>query len=160
MAVVTFADEFTSSISAPRLFNALFLQADALLPKLMPQVIKSIETIGCDGGAGSIRQINFAEGYQLKTLKQRIDAMDKEKMIYNYTLIEGDSLMDKIESISNETKFKTSADGGTICKNVSKYYPKAGIEIKEEEIKAGKERAMGMFKAVEAYLLANPDAYA
>ncbi|KAK9265429.1 hypothetical protein L1049_003554 [Liquidambar formosana] len=123
MAVVTFADEFTSSISAPRLFNALFLRADTLLPELMPHVIKSIETIGSDGGAGSIGQINFAEGYQLKTLKQRIDAVDKEKMIYNYTLIEG-------------------------------------VEIREEEIKAGKERAMGMFKAVEAYLLANPDAYA
>ncbi|OMO77767.1 hypothetical protein COLO4_25008 [Corchorus olitorius] len=30
-------------------------------------------------------------------------------------------------------------------------------QIKEEEIKAGKEKALGLYKAVEAYLLANPD---
>ncbi|KAK9286796.1 hypothetical protein L1049_015201 [Liquidambar formosana] len=108
----------------------------------------------------SAYNISCTKGSPLKTLKHRIDALDKENMIYNYTMIEGDTLLDKIESISYETKFEATADGRTICKSVSKYYPKAGVEIKEEEIKAGKEKATGMFMAVEAYLSANPDAYA
>ena len=97
-------------------------------------------------------------GSQIKFVKHRIDALDKEKMTYAYTLIEGDTLMDKIESISYEMSVEPSPDGGSIGKNVSKYKAKPGIEIKEEDVKAGKEKASGVFKAVEAYLLANPDA--
>ena len=52
-----------------------------------------------------------------------------------------------------------SPDGGSICKSTSKYHTKGDFEITEDQIKAGKEKAMGMFKAVEAYLLAHPDAY-
>ncbi|OMP14014.1 hypothetical protein COLO4_00427 [Corchorus olitorius] len=54
-------------------------------------------------------------------------------------------------------KFVASPDGGSICKSTSKYFTIGDIEIKEEEIKAGKEKALGLYKAVEAYLLANPD---
>lgn len=92
-------------------------------------------------------------------MKHRIDALDKENLTYAYTLIEGDGLMDKIESISYEIKLEASPEGGCKGKNTSKYYPKEGVEIKEEEIKAGKEKAAGVFKAVEGYLLANPEAY-
>jgi hypothetical protein len=31
--------------------------------------------------------------------------------------------------------------------------------LTEEEVKEGKEKALGMYKAVEAYLLQNPEAY-
>lgn len=93
-------------------------------------------------------------------MKHRIDELDKEKMIYKYTLIEGDALMDKIEYISYEISFEASPDGGCKSKNVSEYHTKPGVEIKEEEIKDGKEKAAAVFKAVEAYLLANPDAWA
>lgn len=33
------------------------------------------------------------------------------------------------------------------------------LEIKEDHVKAGKERASGLFKIIENHLLANPDAY-
>lgn len=92
-------------------------------------------------------------------MKHRVDVLDKEKMTYVYTLIDGGELMDKIESITYEMKLETSTDGGSKGTNISKYQPKPGVEIKEEQIKAGKEKASGVFKAVEAYLLANPDAY-
>lgn len=81
-------------------------------------------------------------------------------MTYSYTMIEGSELMDKLESISYEIKFESSPEGGCKGTNTSKYYPKPGVMIKEEEIKAGKEKAMAVFKAVEAYLSANPEAYA
>lgn len=65
MAAVTFAEEFSSSIPAPRMFKALILDGDNLIPKLMPQAIKNIELVQGDGGPGSIRQMNFAEGQSL-----------------------------------------------------------------------------------------------
>ncbi|CAK9187505.1 unnamed protein product [Ilex paraguariensis] len=69
---------------------------------------------------------------QLKSVKHRVAGIDKENLTYSYSIIEGDALMG-LESVS--------------------------YMIEEREIKDGKEKAMGMFKAVEAYLLANPDAY-
>lgn len=99
-------------------------------------------------------------GNEIKYLKHRTDALDKEKMIYSYTLIEGDELVDRIEAINYEIKFQETPDGGCIGTKVTKYYVKAGTKIVEEDTKPGKEKAMAVFKAVEAYLLANPTAYA
>ena len=90
-------------------------------------------------------------------MKHRIDSLDKENFAFGYSVIEGDALMSTLEKIANEIKFESSPDGGCICKSTSKYYTIGEIEIKEEQIKAGKEKGMGMFKAVESYLLANPD---
>lgn len=102
----------------------------------------------------------FYAGTHINHLKHRIDAVDEEKLTYSYTVIEGDDLLGKIESISYEIKFEASPDGGSKCTNSIKYHPKAGAQINEEEIKAGKEKAMAVYRAVEAYLLANPNAYA
>ncbi|OMO98558.1 hypothetical protein COLO4_13810 [Corchorus olitorius] len=94
MGISTFTEEFVSPVPAQKLFKALALDNDKLLPQLIPQAIKSIETIQGDGGSGP----------QLKHLKQRIDGIDKEKMTFSYTFIEGDALIDKVESISHEIK--------------------------------------------------------
>ncbi|KAK9933892.1 hypothetical protein M0R45_021064 [Rubus argutus] len=50
----------------------------------------------------------------------------------------------------------------TLVKGVNtaiNYHCKGEVEIKEEHVKAGKERAAGLFKIIESHLLANPDAY-
>ena len=99
-------------------------------------------------------------GSTIKYLKHRIDALDKEKLTYSYTLIEGEDLGDKVESISYEIKFEVTAEGGTKFKNVSNYHLKAGVEIKEEDISVAREKGLAVFKLVEAYLVANPEAYA
>ncbi|GKV31406.1 hypothetical protein SLEP1_g40097 [Rubroshorea leprosula] len=96
---------------------------------------------------------------QFKYVQHKIEAIDKESFRYNYNVIEGDALMNTLEKISYETKFVAGSDGGSICKSSSKYHAIGDIEIKEEDIKVGKEKALGLFKAVEGYLLANPDAY-
>ncbi|KAL6186468.1 hypothetical protein ACLB2K_042588 [Fragaria x ananassa] len=77
----------------------------------------------------------------------------------NYSLVEGDALSDKIEKISYETKLVSSSDGGSIIKSTSNYHTKGDVEIKEEHVKAGKEKASHLFKLVEGYLLANPNEY-
>lgn len=48
----------------------------------------------------------FFAGGEVKYLTHRIDALDKEKMMYSYTIIEGDA-MDKIESISYEISMRS-----------------------------------------------------
>lgn len=91
-------------------------------------------------------------------MKERIDVIDKENCIYEYTMIEGDVLGSEFEKVSNVVKFEASPDGGSICKGSSKYYTIGDVKVNEEEIDGFKEKQMGLFKAIEAYLLANPDA--
>ncbi|PIN08414.1 hypothetical protein CDL12_19015 [Handroanthus impetiginosus] len=160
MGVTTITQEFTSPIAAGRLFKALILESNNLIPKLIPQSIKSVEILQGDGGAGSIEQVNFTESSHFKYVKHRIDELDKENFVCKYTMIEGDALGGKLESIGYEIKFEPSNGGGCICKMTSKYHALGEHEIKEEEIKAGKESAMGIYKVVEAYLLENPHVYA
>ncbi|MFS7989954.1 putative START-like domain superfamily protein [Helianthus anomalus] len=109
----------TLHLSPPaRIFKASILDSHTLMPKLLPDAIKSIEFIKGDGGARSIKQINFSGG-----------------------------------------KFEGSPDGGSISKMTTTIYPHGEFEIKEEELKVGKEKVLGLYKVVEAYLLKNPNAY-
>ncbi|XP_074369354.1 major strawberry allergen Fra a 1.07-like [Apium graveolens] len=155
LGIFTFTDELTSPVAPARIFKASTVDSNNLIPKLLPHAVKSIELLKGDGGAGSIKQINFAEG----KLKHQIDDLNQENYVYNYTLIEGEGMMDKIDKISYEVKFEASCAGGTICKMSTKVYAKSNFELKENEINAGKKKVMGMYKIVEAYLLQNPDAY-
>ncbi|XP_062108690.1 major allergen Pru av 1-like [Humulus lupulus] len=159
MGVFTYETETISSIPPARLFKAFFLDADNLIPKVVPQAIKSTEILEGNGGPGTIKKISFGEGSQYKYVKHQVDAVDADNFRYNYTVIEGDALGDVVEKINYETNLVASADGGSIVKSISKYHTKGGHEIKEDHIKEGKEKASHLFKAIEAYLVANPDAY-
>ena len=62
MGFASYTDEYTSPIAASRIFKASILDSHNLIPKLLPQGIQSIKLIQGDGGAGSIKQINFIDG--------------------------------------------------------------------------------------------------
>ncbi|XP_075640822.1 major strawberry allergen Fra a 1.04-like [Castanea sativa] len=158
MGVTTYNQEFTTAVAPARMFKAFILDSHNLMPKLMPQSIKSVEFIEGDGGVGSIKKTTFHEGSHFKYLKHKIDALDAENCSCKYSLIEGDVLGDKLESISYEVKF-VSTDGGSVCKMISHYHTKGDFELKEEDIKEGKDKAMGMYNIVEEYLSANPNVY-
>ena len=158
MGAITYDIEIPSSISAAKIFKAVVLDVDTLVPKIMPQAIKNVEILEGDGGAGTIKLIHFGEGSQYKSVKHRVDAIDKENLTHSYSIIEGDVLGGVIESVTYHVKIVPTEDGGSICKNRSIYNTKGDAEISEEKIKEGKGKAMAMFKAIEAYLLANPDA--
>ncbi|KAL2530271.1 MLP-like protein [Forsythia ovata] len=159
MGAVTYDMEINSSIPADKLYKAFVLDSDNLIPKILPQAIKSVEILEGDGGAGTIKLIHFGEGSQFKSVKHLVDNVDRENLTYSYSIIEGDALSDVLESINYHIKIVAAADGGSVCKNRSIYNVKGDVEITEEKIKEGKEKAVVMFKAVEAYLQANPDAY-
>lgn len=62
MGAFTYEHEVTSSIPPARLFKAFILDGDNLVPKCLPQAVKSVETIQGDGGPGSIKLTTFGEG--------------------------------------------------------------------------------------------------
>ncbi|MBA0797744.1 hypothetical protein Gohar_008410, partial [Gossypium harknessii] len=104
-----------------------------LISKIVPQAFKSVEYIEGNGEPGSIKKVTFEEESQFNYMKQKVEALDKENC--------------------------DSPDGGSICKTTCKYYTVGDFEHKEEGIKAGKEKALRIFKAIEFHLLANSDAY-
>ncbi|GMP76444.1 hypothetical protein CsSME_00033115 [Camellia sinensis var. sinensis] len=160
MGVTCFSQEFTCPVAPARMFKALILESNNLIPKLLPQFIESVEVIEGDGGPGSIEQVNFTQDSNFNYVKHRIDELDKEKFVCKYTMIEGDRLGDKLESIDYVVRFEAANNGGCICKMITKYHTVGELENKEEEIKSGKDSAMGVYKVVEAYLLDNPHVYA
>ncbi|KAK4857082.1 hypothetical protein QYF36_024319 [Acer negundo] len=150
------SQSFVTQVTPARMFKALILDSHNICAKLMFSSIKSIELIEGDGGVGTIKDINFFEGSSVKYMKQRIDMIDKEKFICKYSFIEGDVVMDKLELITYEVKFEGYGNGGCVCKISSEFKPKEGTEITEVDIELGKDRAIGMYEVVEAYLLAHP----
>ncbi|XP_016505159.1 pathogenesis-related protein STH-2 [Nicotiana tabacum] len=159
MGVTTYTHEVTTSVAPTRLFKAIVLDSENLVPKLMPKVVKNIEIIEGDGGAGSIKKMNFVEGSPNKYLKHKIHVIDDKNLVTKYSLIEGDVLGDKLEFVTYEIKFEASGNGGCICKTSTEYHTKGDYVFKEEEHNEGKNQAMELFKTVEDYLLANPSVY-
>ncbi|KAF9606311.1 hypothetical protein IFM89_024979 [Coptis chinensis] len=160
MALSGFTVEFTSPVSATKLFNAGIIDGHNLGPKLMPQVIESIAILEGDGGVGTIKQANFTDVVPFKYTKERVDILDKENLEYKSTLIEGGQLGKKVEWASNHITVESASDGGCVYKVSSEYKTLPGVEFTDEEIQFAKNGIAGMFKAVESYVLANPDAYA
>ena len=56
--------------------------------------------------------------------KQKTEAIDKDKMVYKYSLIEGEDLSDELEKITYEITYVAGPDGGTVIKSVEQYYTK------------------------------------
>ncbi|KAL2463206.1 Pathogenesis-related protein Bet v I domain-containing protein [Forsythia ovata] len=142
MGVFKFFHELKTNASPKRMFKALITDNHDVLPKVTPS-IKSIETIQGDGA-------------HFKYLKNRVDFLDPENYVSKFTLVEGDALGDQIESIVYEVKFEDSKDGGCVVKIASEYHTKGDVVLKEEDINAGKDQAMGIYKACADYLIANP----
>ncbi|OIW18385.1 hypothetical protein TanjilG_31525 [Lupinus angustifolius] len=160
MGASTFTHEFSSLVAPSRMFKALIIDSRTLLPKLLPQFVKEIILIQGDGEAGSIEQVNFNEASPFKYLKQKIEVLDKDNFVCKYTLIEGDPLGDKLESIAYDVKFEAASNGGCLCKMISNYNTIGDFDVKEEEVKEGKETTIGIYRVVESYLLENPQVYA
>ncbi|KAF7848947.1 hypothetical protein BT93_L1405 [Corymbia citriodora subsp. variegata] len=156
MGVITYSMEITSAVAPSRMFKALVLESHNILPKIVPEGIKSVEFIEGDGGVGSIKKTNFAESSHIKYTKHKVEALDAGSFYCKYTMIESDIKFDKIDFVTEEVKFVT-AGNGCVCKMTSEYHVKEGCELKEEDIKKGKDKAMGLYKVVEEYLVANPD---
>ncbi|CAN4120637.1 unnamed protein product [Withania somnifera] len=103
--------------------------------------------------------MNFVEGSPIKYLTHKIHVIDDKNLVSKYSLVDGDVLGDKLKSINYDIKFEASENGGCVCKTTTEYHTKGDHVFTEEEHNVGKEKAIDLFKAVEAYLLANPSVY-
>lgn len=90
-------------------------------------------------------------------MKQKVDVVDEDNYVYHYTIVEGNLLTEPLEKVSNEYKLVANPDGGCIVKTTRKYYTKGDAELTEEFLKSTKEMSAVFAKAVDDYLLANPD---
>ncbi|PHT26140.1 Pathogenesis-related protein STH-21 [Capsicum baccatum] len=159
MGVYTFTDESTASVVPSRLFKALVIDFNNIVSKLIPDV-ESIENVEGDGGPGTIKKITFVEGGPMKYLKHKIHVIDDRNLVTKYSLIESDVLADKAESVDYDAKLEGSANGGCVATTVTVYHTKGDYVVTEEEHNVHIGRANDIVKAIEAYLLANPSAYA
>ncbi|KAM0954467.1 putative Bet v I/Major latex protein [Dioscorea sansibarensis] len=180
--------EVESPVAASRLFKAL-LQWHNLAPKVTPETISSAQiiTLNETEGVGSVRQFNFTSGLLSKSnviffsidrhfrihdelillnivmpfeyIKERLDFVDLEKFESKHSLVEGGELGKKLEAATTEYKFTPSSTGGCAVKMVMTYKLLPGVEVTDEEEKA-KGAVTAIVKAAEAYLIANPNAYA
>ena len=61
MGVIRFEKEAPAAVAPSRMFKA-FVDSHNLLPKIAPQAFKSIDILQGDGGVGTIKLWNFADG--------------------------------------------------------------------------------------------------
>ncbi|XP_054804946.1 major strawberry allergen Fra a 1-2-like [Prosopis cineraria] len=76
--------------------------------------------------------------------------------VYNYSIVEGNILLEPVEKISFETQVVEGAAGGSVIKVVIKYHTKGDASPPEEMLKNGKEKGGHLFESLEGYIAAQP----
>ncbi|XP_062213463.1 pathogenesis-related protein 1-like [Phragmites australis] len=150
--------EVTSPVAAPRLFRAAVIDWHTLAPKLASRIVASANPVEGEGGVGSVRLFNFTSAMPFSFMKERLEFLDADKCECKSTLIEGGGIGVAIETATSHIKVEQAANGGSVVKVDSTYKLLPGVEVNDEITKA-KESVTAIFKAAEAYLVANPDAY-
>ncbi|KAJ8627932.1 hypothetical protein MRB53_021239 [Persea americana] len=160
MVVSIVSNEILSPVAPSRIWKAIAKDSHNLMPKLMPDIISSIVLLEGNGGVGTIRQSNFTSAIKdFSYWKDRVEAIDDEKRVFKYSVIEGGLIGKKVKSTSFELRFEDGADGGSVCKFKGEYEAIEDSLPTEDETKEMIGSMVGMFKAIEGYLIANPDVY-
>ncbi|XP_054807234.1 class-10 pathogenesis-related protein 1-like [Prosopis cineraria] len=157
MGVFTYQNDNASTVATSRLYKALVVDFDNLVPKIMEGV--TIEILEGNGGPGTLKKLTYPRGEETKYLVQKVEAVDEASYAYNYSMIEGSGLAEGVEKMTFETKLVEGADGGSVGKVSITYFTKTDAPPSDEELANGKASGDGLFRAVEAYLLAHPDHY-
>ena len=151
--------EVEAAVPAGRLFKASMLDWHNLGPKVVPDIIAGGSVSG-ERKVGSIRELKFTSAVPFSHLKERLEFVDEEKFEIKSSVLEGGNLGKEVESASTHFKFESSANGGTIVKVVATYKLLPGVQPSADETAKAKDAVTKHIKAAEAYLLANPTAYA
>ncbi|KAK9136783.1 hypothetical protein Sjap_007377 [Stephania japonica] len=160
MGFRTFTAEFESPIAPARFFKASVLHLHENCTTIMPLFIKSAAIVEGDGGVGSIKEFHFTDFLPFKRASERVVELDKEKFVYTHSVLEGGKLGIKYKSLWRKITFEATPSGGSVCKLEGKIEELEGVEFNEEDENNSKEDGLATYKAVDAYLQANPDAYA
>nr|AEV59586.1 pathogenesis-related protein class 10 [Oxytropis splendens] len=156
MGIFTFEQETTSTVAPAKLYKALVKDADVIIPKAV-DVFKSVEIVEGNGGPGTIKKLTFVEDGETKYVLHKVEAIDEANFGYNYSIVGGVGLPETVEKITFEAKLIAGPDGGSIGKLKVIYQTKGNAEPIENELKEGKAKGDALFKAIESYVLANPN---
>ncbi|KAI9123024.1 hypothetical protein K1719_005913 [Acacia pycnantha] len=156
MGVFTYHDdEKTSTVPPSKLYKALVLDSDELIPKVLDSV-QSVEIVEGNGGPGTVKKLTFVEGGETKYVLQKVEEIDEANYGYKYSIIGGSGIPETVEKITFESKLEEGPNGGSKGKVTVTYFTKTDAPPSEEEINTGKAKGQGLFRAIEAYVLANP----
>ncbi|KAK9059120.1 hypothetical protein SSX86_021739 [Deinandra increscens subsp. villosa] len=157
MTTASIEVEIASQYPAERVFK-VYNDFHNIAPKVIPQVLKSIETLEGDGGVGTIRLFTFGDDVPFNSAKYKQEDIDASNLTYNYTFFEGDTLMGILDSINHRVKI-IPTDGGCVFKQTVIYNCKGDEKPSEETLKFEKELYVNTFKAIETYAAAHPEIY-
>jgi len=160
MVSVSKTTEFVSVVDAKRLWNATVKDGHNFLPKVFPEVFASVTLLEGDGGVGTIKQTNFTPANtQFSYIKERVDEIDDEKLVYKYTVIEGGPLGNKLIALSFEVKLVAREEGGCVIIRTANAETAPDAEFDDGKIKEVREKMLVLFEKIEEYLISNPDLY-
>ena len=161
MVAGSYTVEIESSVEAKRLWNATVKDSHNIFPKIAPGIVAGITILQGDGGVGTIRQIDFtAANKEFSYVKERVDKVDEDNFSYTYSHVEGGVLGTKLASAQYQAKFSPKAGGGSISSYTCHYDTLPGVDQDEAKTEEIKSKSTGLFKLIEAYLIAHPTLYA
>jgi hypothetical protein len=155
-SVVT--DECALVVSVDRMWKVT--SSSEALHKTCAGLIDAVNVEG-DGGPGSISTLTLSAAAGGGLMRGRVVARDDAGRVLKNEVLEGGKLSGLIKSQVNEVKFEAAGDDACVAK----------LRVECERIDGGGVLApedqatliggyVGMLKAVEAYLVANPAEYA
>ncbi|XP_045788599.1 ABA-responsive protein ABR17-like [Trifolium pratense] len=156
MGVFAFEDDFVSTVAPPKLYKALAKDADEIVPKVIP-VIQGVEIVEGNGGPGTIKKLTAVEDGKTSFILHKVGAVDEAKLGYNYSLVGGTGLDESLEKVEFETSVVAGSDGGSIVKISVKYHTKGDAALSDAVRDETKGKGTGLLKAIEGYVLANPN---
>lgn len=86
--------------------------------------------------------------------------MDQENHIVKYSTLEGGVLGVKVKSYSVEISLTSTSEGGCLSKMKIEYESIGDSLLSEEDANDMQQGIFAMVKAIDAYLVENPTAYA
>ncbi|XP_074576937.1 pathogenesis-related protein B-like [Curcuma longa] len=154
-------DEVAFNVSAAKLWKGAVVEPHILYPKLLPDFFSKAERIG--EGVGAITVFYFAPAANLppgSLNKNKIEVLDEATFTFKNSTVEGGLLGVLVSSLTYESVFVPTGADSCVAKIKFEYETIGDKDLGEEELKATRDGSIGVLKAVEGYLLANPDVYA
>ncbi|KAE9594928.1 putative START-like domain, Bet v I type allergen [Lupinus albus] len=155
MGIFAFQNEESSNVAPAKLYKALTKYYDEIIPKVI-EPIQSVEIVEGNGGPGTIKKITAVHDGHTSFVLHKVDAIDEANLAYDYSIIGGAGLDETLEKITFESKILAGPDGGSIGKINIKFHTKGDV-LSETVRDQAKFKGIGLFKAVEGYVLAHPD---
>jgi len=155
-------EECALAVSADRMWKVA-CSAEAL-QKACATFIDTAEEEG-DGGPGSVTTLTLsaaaAAGAGGSLMRSRVVVRDHTARVLRNEVLEGGRVSGLLKSQVTEVKLEAAGEGACVATFRVEYEKLDGSGALAPEEQAGLVGAyLGMLKAVEAYLIANPTAYA